>query len=148
MQSKADPSPSSLFDRLVAREEKRGLILVAFLRICMLAFILLLFSKPDSPTGELYSLLEVLGWFIPGVLVQLFVARPAEPICRSSGMAIQLRRSGSGRCVFHDHDGTGHHDLFTAPYHLVRVLAVRRMEHQYCLADDPARCHRFAAFRR
>lgn len=74
MQSKADPSPSSLFDRLVAREEQRGLILVAFLRICMLAFILLLFSKPDSPTGELYSLLEVLGWFIPGVLIQLFVA--------------------------------------------------------------------------
>ncbi len=74
MPSKADIGPNSLFGRLVAREEQRGLFLVAFLRICMLAFILLLFSKPDSPTGELYSLLEVLGWFIPGVLVQVFVA--------------------------------------------------------------------------
>ncbi|MBN8194963.1 MULTISPECIES: adenylate/guanylate cyclase domain-containing protein [Thalassospira] len=73
MPSKTEPS-DSLFDRLVAREEKRGLILVAFLRICMLAFILLLFSKPDSPTGKLYTLLEVLGWFIPGVFIQLFVA--------------------------------------------------------------------------
>ncbi|MBX2832574.1 MAG: adenylate/guanylate cyclase domain-containing protein [Rhodospirillales bacterium] len=73
MLSKTEPS-DSLFDRLVAREEKRGLILVAFLRICMLAFILLLFSKPDSPTGKLYTLLEVLGWFIPGVFIQLFVA--------------------------------------------------------------------------
>ena len=52
MQSRADPPASTLFDRLVAREEQRGLILVAFLRICMLIFILLLFSKPDSPTGE------------------------------------------------------------------------------------------------
>ncbi|MFV1849763.1 MAG: adenylate/guanylate cyclase domain-containing protein [Thalassospira sp.] len=73
MPSKTEPS-ETLFDRLVAREEKRGLILVAFLRICMLAFILLLFSKPDSPTGKLYTLLEVLGWFIPGVFIQLFVA--------------------------------------------------------------------------
>lgn len=73
MPSKTEPA-ETLFDRLVAREEKRGLILVAFLRICMLAFILLLFSKPDSPTGKLYTLLEVLGWFIPGVFIQLFVA--------------------------------------------------------------------------
>lgn len=73
MPSKTEPS-DSLFERLVAREEKRGLILVAFLRICLLAFILLLFSKPDSPTGKLYTLLEVLAWFIPGVFVQLFVA--------------------------------------------------------------------------
>ncbi|MCC9621508.1 adenylate/guanylate cyclase domain-containing protein [Thalassospira sp. MA62] len=73
MPSETEPS-TSLFDRLVAREEKRGLFLVAFLRICMLAFILLLFSKPDSPTGELYGLLEVLGWFIPGVFIQIFVA--------------------------------------------------------------------------
>ncbi|PKR58670.1 adenylate/guanylate cyclase domain-containing protein [Thalassospira lohafexi] len=73
MQSRTDPT-LSLFDRLVAREEKRGLILVAFLRICMLAFILLLFSKPDSPTGTLYTLLEVLGWFVPGVFIQLLVA--------------------------------------------------------------------------
>ena len=73
MQSKTEPS-ETIFERLVAREEKRGLILVAFLRICLLAFILLLFSKPDSPTGKLYTLLEVLGWFIPGVFVQLFVA--------------------------------------------------------------------------
>ncbi|QPO12044.1 adenylate/guanylate cyclase domain-containing protein [Thalassospira sp. A40-3] len=73
MPSKTEPS-ESIFERLVAREEKRGLILVAFLRICLLAFILLLFSKPDSPTGKLYTLLEVLGWFIPGVFVQLFVA--------------------------------------------------------------------------
>ena len=73
MPSKTEPSETT-FERLVAREEKRGLILVAFLRICLLAFILLLFSKPDSPTGKLYTLLEVLGWFIPGVFVQLFVA--------------------------------------------------------------------------
>ncbi|NIY74766.1 adenylate/guanylate cyclase domain-containing protein [Thalassospira sp. HF15] len=73
MQSKTEPS-ETIFERLVAREEKRGLIVVAFLRICLLAFILLLFSKPDSPTGKLYTLLEVLGWFIPGVFVQLFVA--------------------------------------------------------------------------
>lgn len=73
MQSETEPS-TSLFDRLVAREEKRGLIVVAFLRICMLAFILLLFSKPDEPTGTLYQLLEVLGWFIPGVFIQLLVA--------------------------------------------------------------------------
>jgi adenylate cyclase len=73
MPSKTEPS-DSIFERLVAREEKRGLILVAFLRICLLAFILLLFSKPDSPTGKLYTLLEVLAWFVPGVFVQLFVA--------------------------------------------------------------------------
>ncbi|MBC08068.1 adenylate/guanylate cyclase domain-containing protein [Thalassospira sp.] len=73
MPSKTEPS-NTLFERLVAREEKRGLMLVAFLRICLLAFILLLFSKPDSPTGKLYTLLEVLAWFIPGVFVQLFVA--------------------------------------------------------------------------
>ncbi|MDP2700285.1 adenylate/guanylate cyclase domain-containing protein [Thalassospira sp.] len=68
------PEHSILFDSLVAREERRGLFVVAFLRIVMLAFILLLFSKPDLPTGELYSLLEVLGWFIPGVFIQIFVA--------------------------------------------------------------------------
>lgn len=73
MPSKTEPS-DSIFERLVAREEKRGLILVAFLRICLLAFILLLFSKPDSPTGKLYTLLEVLAWFVPGVFIQLFVA--------------------------------------------------------------------------
>lgn len=73
MRLKTDPT-ASLFDRLVAREEKHGLILVAFLRICMLAFILLLFSKPDLPTGELYTLLEVLGWFVPGVFIQILVA--------------------------------------------------------------------------
>jgi adenylate cyclase len=73
MQSKAEPA-ESLFERLVAREEKRGLLLVAFLRICLLAFILLIFSKPDSPTGKLYTLLEVLAWFIPGVFIQVFVA--------------------------------------------------------------------------
>jgi adenylate cyclase len=73
MPSKTEPA-ETIFERLVAREEKRGLMLVAFLRICLLAFILLLFSKPDSPTGKLYTLLEVLAWFIPGVFIQLFVA--------------------------------------------------------------------------
>jgi len=70
----ASPEKPTLFDRLVDREERRGLFVVAFLRIAMLAFILLLFSKSNTPSGELYSLLEVLTWFIPGVAIQIFVA--------------------------------------------------------------------------
>lgn len=65
---------SILFDSLVNREERRGLFVVAFLRIAMLVFILMLFSRTNTPAGEFYSLLEVLGWFIPGVAIQIFVA--------------------------------------------------------------------------